>query len=131
MSEEECVCNICSNIFNNTLFNNNDNNNYKKHHYNLRSNSGLILNNMNNINDMNDINDTNNLGHKVQLNCGHLFHYKCIKQWYIKIKNNKCRIGMGRYNERQCPYCRSYGGYLVIPDYDDDFVVGVNIKGIS
>ena len=127
--EEECVCNICSNTFNNSLLtgnnngnnsnngNNTDNNdkkyNNKKHNYNLRSNN------------------SSNLGHKVQLNCGHLFHYWCIKQWYIKIKNNKCRIGMGRYNERQCPYCRSYGGYLVIPDYDNDFVVGVNIKGIS
>ena len=119
MSEEdECVCNICNNIFDNSLLtDNNDNDkkyNNKKHNYNLRSN-----------------NNSSNLGHKVKLNCGHLFHYKCIKQWYIKIKNNKCRIGMGRYNERQCPYCRSYGGYLVIPDYDNDFVVGVNIKGIS
>lgn len=125
--EEKCVCNICSNTFNNSLLtgnnngnngNNNDNHendkkyNHKKHNYNLRSNNS-------------------NLGHKVQLNCGHLFHYWCIKQWYIKIKNNNCRIGMGRYNERQCPYCRSYGGYLVIPDYDNDFIVGVNIKGIS
>jgi len=117
-NEDECVCNICNNTFDNSLLNcnNNDNDkkcNNKKHNYNLRSNNN------------------SNLGHKVQLNCGHLFHYWCIKQWYIKIKNNNCRIGMGRYNERQCPYCRSYGGYLVIPDYDNDFVVGVNIKGIS
>lgn len=118
MSKDGCVCNICNNTFDNSLLISND----KKHNYNLRSNNNLELNNRHNI---------NNLGDKVQLNCGHIFHYKCIKQWYIKIKNNKCRIGMGRYNERQCPYCRSYGGYLVKPDNDDEFVEGVNIKGIS
>ena len=123
MSEKQYVCNICSNTFNDSLLICNNN---KKHNYNLRSNNKSSLNDSN----TNDTN-INNLGHKVQLNCGHLFHYWCIKQWYIKIKNNKCRIGMGRYNERQCPYCRSYGGYLVIPDYDDDFAIGVNIKGIS
>jgi len=116
MSKEECVCNICSNTFDDLLL---ISNNDKKHNYNLRS-----KNNLNNTN----INNVNNLGHKVKLKCGHLFHYWCIKQWYIKIKNNKCRIGMGRYNERQCPYCRLDGGYLVKPNYDNDYVIGINIK---
>ena len=39
------------------------------------------------------------------LNCGHKFHYECIKLSYINsaIQNTSIRC---------CPYCRSYGGYL-------------------
>ena len=68
------------------------------------------------------------LGHTVKLKCGHCFHYWCIKKWYIKIKKNNCKIGMGKYIERQCPYCRKPGGLLHLPDYDGEFIQCINTR---
>ena len=39
------------------------------------------------------------------LKCGHKFHYDCILLTY---KNNKTK--------RECPYCRSFGGYLKLKE---------------
>ena len=111
-----CKCNICNiklekeddtnidKILDNSRTHNNDNTRNIK--YNLRS----------------------YLGHTVKLKCGHCFHYWCIKKWYIKIKKNNCKIGMGKYIERQCPYCRLPGGLLHLPEYDSEFIQGINTR---
>lgn len=47
----------------------------------------------------------------VTLKCGHKFHYQCILETY---KNNIKNKYSGKwYNKvRECPYCRTDGGYL-------------------
>ena len=50
-------------------------------------------------------NDNLNINYNISvLNCGHKFHYKCIFMTYLDAK------------KRKCPYCRSDGGYLHLPD---------------
>ena len=39
------------------------------------------------------------------LKCNHRYHYNCI---YLTYKNLK--------NKRECPYCRSDGGYISLPE---------------
>ena len=41
----------------------------------------------------------------VKLKCGHKFHYSCI---FMTYKANS--------NKRECPYCRTDGGYLKLKD---------------
>ena len=115
-------CNICSielekedNEININIFLNNKNND---------TNKEINIDNSRNIKH----NLRSYLGHNVKLECEHLFHYWCIKKWYIKIKRNNCKIGMGKYIERECPYCRSPGGLLHLPDYDGEFIQGINTR---
>ncbi len=50
--------------------------------------------------------DINDLSTKIVLKCNdkHIFCYKCIFEWYDKIKNND--------NSCSCPFCRQNGGFL-------------------
>ena len=45
----------------------------------------------------------------VTLSCGHKFHYDCIFLTYKCNMNNNYN---NSYTKRECPYCRSDGGYL-------------------
>ena len=50
-----------------------------------------------------------NINNKEVLLCNHVFHYECIKSWYLTLKNSH----VNNYTQRhECPYCRSYGGKL-------------------
>ena len=41
----------------------------------------------------------------IQVSCSHKYHYDCIYNWWCKIKNGK--INLGKYTQRECPYCRT------------------------
>ena len=43
---------------------------------------------------------------KIKLECGHIFHYKCILSTFKSNLNKKTR------NPRKCPFCRYKCGYL-------------------
>ena len=64
----------------------------------------------------------------IRLRCGHLFHYECVKTWYLMIKGKK-KSGYGyvSYNLRQCPYCRKCGGLLKCPP-GHEHIPGVHRK---
>jgi hypothetical protein len=65
------------------------------------------------------------------LKCNHKFHYECILDWYKECKNNKKGNSklISEYIERSCPYCKSDGGYLKLPDQNND-TTNIYIPGI-
>lgn len=50
----------------------------------------------------------------IKLECSHEYHYDCIYNWYKKtIEKIHCPSSS---KNRECPYCREYGGYLPLLD---------------
>ena len=46
----------------------------------------------------------------IKLNCGHLFHYNCIFNWYKKT------VTTFKYKERECAFCGECNDYLPLKD---------------
>jgi len=60
----------------------------------------------------------------IDISCGHRYHYDCIYSWWCKIKNGS--IDKGKYQSRECPYCRKHCKLLPRIEGKDE-MLNVNI----
>lgn len=66
------------------------------------------------------------LDSSVTLLCKHKFHYECILDWYKECVGKIATGSQSQYVSRSCPYCRSDGGYLSLPEKDSKYIKGIH-----